>query len=120
MGQVGVAVLDRARQRIHHLVLDLVGEVAAADRGRQLTPRILYLLVLGEGIGDQREQADIFAEALAEGLGRILADHGVRLRHPAHDIARRNFAAGHLEPHTGHGLIEQAGPGAAPGDRLFV
>ena len=56
--QAGIGVADRRDQRVDHLVLDVIGEVAARDRPRELAPAVLDLLVLGERVGDQREQPD--------------------------------------------------------------
>ena len=63
--------LYRRDQRIHHLVLDLVREVARRDRARQLAPAVLDLLVLGQRVGDEREALDPLAEPGGERLCRL-------------------------------------------------
>ena len=64
-----------------HLVLDDVAEVHRRLRARVLAPAVLDLLVLGQRIGDQREDRDVVALHLAERLGGVLAHLGVGFEH---------------------------------------
>ena len=120
MRQARPGVPDRGDQGVDHLVLDLVGEVAARDRAREVAPAVLDLLVLGERVGDQREQADPALEHAGDRFRSRLAFGPVLVREQIEDLGAGELAAVEREAQARHGLIEQPDPGAPAGDRLLV
>ncbi len=112
--QPRIGRLHRRDERVHHLVLDHVGEVHCRLRMRVLAPAILDLLVLGQRVGDQREDRDIVALHLAEGLGGVLADGRILARKLVQDLrlAERLVAERIAQPRDG--LVEQARPRGTP------
>ncbi len=78
MRQARIGLPHRRDQRVDHLVLDIVREIARRDRALELAPAVLDLLVLRERVGDLRDDADIVAEHLADGLGGGLAQRRIR------------------------------------------
>ena len=120
MRQARVGGPDRADQGVDHVVLDLVGEVAAGDRVRELAPAILQLLVLGERVGDQGEQADVASQHLGDGARRTLAPGAIVVLQQIEDLGAGQLPPVVRKPERPHGFVEQPGPGAPPGDRLLV
>ena len=120
VGEPRIGRLHRGGERVDHLVLDAVGEVHRGLRPRILAPAVLDLLVLGERVGDQREDRDIVGLDLAERLGRILADRGILARQPVEDLrlGQHLVAEGIAQPRDG--LVEQARPGGAADDVFLV
>ena len=120
MRQTRIACRDSGDERIDHLVLDQVRAVARARRPRVAAPVVLGLLVLGERIGDQAEQAHALAERRADGLGSVLAERPVAVAELVERGGDRERLAAHGDAHTGHRLVEQAYPGGASRDALIV
>ena len=120
MGQARPGVPDRVDQRVHDLVLDLVGEVPARDRAREVAPAVLDLLVLGERVGDQGEQAGAALEHARDRLRGRLAAGPVLVREHIEDLGAGQLLALEREAQARQGLVEQAHPGAPAGDRLLV
>ena len=118
--QSRIGGLHRRGERVDDLVLDHVAEVHRRLRPRILAPAVLDLLVLGQRIGDQREDRDVVALHLAERLGGILADLGVLVRQLVEDLrlGQHLVAEGIAQPRDG--LVEQARPGGAADDVLLV
>ncbi len=114
MRELRIARLDGGDQRIHHLVLDLVGEIARGNRARELAPLVVDLLFLGERIGDQGEDPLIVLEALRNGIGRRLALSPVLFIQEIQRLVAGQLLAVDLEAQIGHGLVEQPHPGLAP------
>jgi hypothetical protein len=107
-------------ERVDHFVLDHVGEVHGRLRALVLAPAVVDLLVLGERVGDQREDRDIVALHLAEGLGGLLANACILARELVEDLrfAERLVAEGIAQ--ACDGLVEQARPGGATHDVFLV
>ena len=83
-------------------------------------PAVGDLLVLGQRVGDQREDAQVLLEGLCERFGRLAANVAVRVLQPVERRLERQLLAVDGEAQVCHRLVEQPVPGAAPGDRLFV
>ncbi len=120
MGQARIGALYGLGQRIDNLGLDLIGEMAHSGRLRRAAPVILDRLVLGQRVGNQREQPDILPEHLAEILCCLLAQFRIRAGKKVQHLLRGHFLAIHLEFEARHGLIEQPHPGAPSGDILLM
>ena len=60
MRQARIGGLHRLDQRLDGLGLDAVGEVARRGDVREAAPAVGDLLVLGEGVGDQREDCLLY------------------------------------------------------------
>ena len=103
-----------------HLVLDEVLEIARGHRALELAPAVLDLLVLGQRVGDQREDAQVLAQHPAEGFRRRLAYRAVAVGHLVEDLGAGQRCPVEREAQRRHGLVEQAHPGGAPGDALLV
>ena len=118
--QLRVRRAHRRDQRLHHLGLDAVGEVARGGRVGEAPPAVGDLLVLRQRVGDQREQPDVVAERFCDGFraglapGLVLRDEQVQRR-----FERQGFAV-HLERQRRHGFVEQPVERAATGERLLV
>ena len=63
----------------YHLVFDHVAAIAGARRCRIVAPGIDDFLVLGQGIGNQREQFLILGERLADRVPGRLAGGAIRI-----------------------------------------
>ncbi len=64
MGEPRIIVADRLRQRVDDRWLDAVRQMARFRDVREAAPAVRDFLVLGERVGDQREDAQVFAEGL--------------------------------------------------------
>ena len=71
--QPRIGLAHRRHQRVHHLGLDAVGEMARLRDVGEAAPAVGNLLVLGERVGDQREEPQVLLEGLGQRLGRGLA-----------------------------------------------
>ena len=120
MGETRRRGLDRGDQRVHHVVLDPVVEIARGDRPLEAAPFVLDRLVLGERVGDEREGAHILAEHGAERLRRLLARRRVLVRQQVERLGAGERLAPHREAERGHGLVEEAHPGGAACHLLLV
>ena len=118
--EIGKGVPDRSHQRLHHRVVHLVVQVALGNRKGELAPLILDLLVLGEHVGDEREQAQLPVQHPAQGLGRFAADGTVVIGQRVQDIGEGQGLAVHRKTQVGNGFLEQAHPRRAPRDGLLV
>ncbi len=118
--QPAVLAAHGGDQRLDHVVLDLVGEVAQRDRLGVAPPLVVDLLVLGERVGDQREQPDVLAENLAQRLGGLAPHRAVAVAEPVEHLGGRELLAVHRKPQPRHGLVEQPGPGGPSGDVFLV
>ncbi len=96
--------------------------MAAIGHILEAAPAVGDLLVLGERVGDEREQADVVRKHLAQRLGGRGAALAVRMRQEIERRLQRQWLrlAFDVEAQRRHGLVEQAVPGAARGDRLLV
>ncbi len=120
MRQTRIGLAHRRHQRLHHFRLDPVREMARVGDVREAAPAVGDLLVLGERIGDQREQPQIGLEGRGQRLGCRLAPF---LRRILQQIERRldgERLAVDLEAQAGDGLVEQAVPGRIAGHRFLV
>ena len=107
-------------QRVDDAALDAVGEVAGIGDVLKAAPAVGDLLVLGQRVGDQREDADVLLEGRRQRFGGQPAGFGIGVLQAVQRRLQRQLLAVDVEAQVGHGLVEQAVPGAAPGDRLFV
>ena len=111
--------LDGRDQRVHDLVLDPVAEIARGDRPLESAPLVLDLLVLGEGVGDEREGAHVLAENGTQSLRRLPAHVAVLVREQVQRLGAAERLAPHGEAQRRHGLVEEPHPGRAAGDLLL-
>ena len=120
MGEARGCGFDGGDQRVHHLVLDPVAEIARGDGAREAPPLVLDLLVLGERVGDEGEGADVLAEDGADGLCGLLAHRAVLVREQVERVGAGERLTLDGEAQPGHGLVEEAHPGGAARDLLLV
>ena len=85
-----------------------------------MAPAVLDLLVLGERVGDQGEQARAAVEHARDRFRGRLTPGPVLVREPIEDLGAGQLPAVEREAQPRHGLVEQADPGAPAGDRLLV
>ena len=106
MRQPAVAAGHSASQRVYHLVLNHVGPVAVARRARVAAPAVGDLLLLGERIGDQREQLDVLVESLADRVRGLLPHGAVPIRQFVQCRRHGQLLTAHRHAHAGHRLVE--------------
>jgi hypothetical protein len=85
-----------------------------------VAPRVVNLLILGQGIGDQREQTNIIAERRSNSLAGGLAHGPVAVGQLVQRGADRQVLAVQLDPHGGDGFVEQPRPGGTRGQVAFM
>jgi hypothetical protein len=89
--------------------------------GRGKTPpAVLDLLVLGERVGDQREEPRVAAEHFADRERRVPPHRRVAVGEKVHCLRLRQLPAAEREAQFGNRLVEEAHPGSAPRDRFLV
>ena len=120
MGEAGRRGLDGRDQRVHHLVLHPVAEIARGDRPLEAAPLVLDLLVLGQRVGDEGEGAHVLAEHAAERLRRFLPHLPVLVREQVESVGAGERLTAHGEAQRRHGLVEEAHPGRAARHLLLV
>ena len=111
---------DGADEGVDHRVLDHVAAVAVAAGARVLAPGVLGRLVLGERVGDQREQLDPAAERRADRACGRFADRAVMVGQLVQHRADGEVLAAQRHSHAGDSFVEQAAPGLAAGHILVV
>ena len=107
-------------QRVDDAALDAVGEVSGIGDVLEAAPAVGDLLVLGQRVGDEREDPQILLEGASERFGRRAALFRVGVLQAVQRRLQHQLLAVDFEAQLRHRLVEQAVPGAAPGDRLFV
>ena len=120
MGQAGTGFRDRPGQRIDHRRFDPVGQMAGGLGGVVSAPAVLDLLVLGESVGDQREQPHVVPEDAADRLGRLPPDGGVGIGKQVKRLLAGQVLAADRKPERGHGLVEQPRPRRPAGETLHM
>ena len=85
----------------------------------EAAPAVGNVLVLGQRVGDQREQPQVFLEGLGQRQGTRLALGLVRALHQVQRRFQRQCFAIDLETQAGHGLVEQPVEGGGSGLRFF-
>jgi hypothetical protein len=117
--QARIGGLDGCRQRIDHRTLDTVGQMPAVGDIGKSAPFVGNVLVLGERIGDQREDADIVLEHLADRFGGGAAQIGRRLLQFVERFFERDVPAGKRNAQAGDRFVEQTVPGRSAGLGFF-
>ena len=120
VGELGIGILDRAHQRIDHLVLNEIGEVARGNRAGKGAPAVLDLLVLDQRVGDQGEDTDVVAQHMAQGLGGLPPGGGVAVGETVDHLGGGQGLSAKGKPQRRHGFVEQPRPGRPPGHVLLV
>ena len=120
MRQPRIGGAHRRHQRIDHFGLDAVREMPRVGDVLEAAPAVGDFLVLGERVGDQREDAQIVLEGLRQRLRCGTALAHVRVLHQGERRLDRKRLAVDLEAQRADGLVEQAVPGARTGHRLLV
>ena len=118
--QPRIGVAHRRDQRIDHLRLDAVRKMPRRRHVLEAAPLVGDRLVLGEHVGDVREEAEILLEGRGERFGRLLALRLVRIDQAVERRLERQLLAVDVEAQARHRLVEEPVPGAAPGHRLLV
>ena len=116
----GIGRAHGGDQRVDHLLLDPVGEMARVGDVDEAAPAVGNLLVLGQRVGDQREQPHIVLEHLRQSLGGLAALVAVLIEQPVQGRLEAELLSVGLESERGHRLVEQPVPGAARRHRLLV
>ena len=109
--QLRIGRANRTHQRIDHLALDAVVQMARIRDVLEAAPAIGNLLVLGERIGDERKGPLIGLEGLRQRLRRRLALCAARSCSRLSVGSIASSLAGDLEAQAGDGLVEQPVPG---------
>ena len=114
-----VAALDRLDQRLDRLVGGLVREVPRGEPVRVAPQAVLDRLVLEQRVEDVGAGAQAGLERGGDGLGGLSPLVAVRVEEPRErDVERdRLVLALEVDAERRGQLVEQAGPGAAAGDR---
>ncbi len=122
MAQPRIGRDHRIAQRLHHLWLHMVRQVAAILRGRHLAPAVLDVLFLGQRVVDAGEQLHVPREDRRQRPRPRLAPGAHRVRQQV----QRRFKVQwlrlplHLEHQPGHRLVEKAVPGGCAHGGLVV
>ena len=120
MRQPRVGRDHRVAQGLHHLGLDVVGQVPRRLRRGQLAPAVLDRLLLGERVVDAREELDLGAEHLGHRPRRSLPPRPVAVGQEAQRLLNRERLAVHVEAQPRHRLVEQPVPGRGAHRGLVV
>nr|WP_255608336.1 hypothetical protein [Methylosinus sp. Sm6] len=120
MRELGMGGDDARNQRLDHLGLDAIGEMARVGDIVKAAPAVGNLLVLGERVGHQREDAQIGLQRRAHRQRRLAPHVLIRVLHQSERGLERQLLAADREAQRGDGLVEQAIPGGAAGHRLLV
>ena len=120
MRQFRIGRAHRGDQRIHHLALDAVVEMAGIRDILEAAPAVGDFLVLGERVGDQRKGALIGLEGLRQRVRRRLALLAGAVLQQVQRRLDRKLLAADLEAQRRDGLVEQPVPGGIAGLRLLV
>ena len=117
--KVGIARIYSADKRIDRFIIDVIVQVARRHRPVKAAPAILDLLVLGDGIQDQRQQTFIRLHHRRQRGTGLAAFLGVRTGQRIQDLRLGDVGPLEREPQRRGGFIEQPHPGAAPAWRAF-
>ena len=93
MRKARIGVGHRRRQRVDHLALDPIGEMARIGDVGELAPAVGDLLVLDQRVHDQGEQPDVGAERLGQRGGGGLARAAVGILQLAEQRLEGQFLA---------------------------
>ena len=111
----------RGDQRIDHLALDAIGEMARVGDILEAAPAVGNFLVLGERVGDQRERSADWPSSVAPiasaAFSRV-SSCGSCIRLSVGSSASSSPST--LKRKRGDRLVEQPVPGAVAGHRFFV
>ena len=83
-------------------------------------PAVGDFLVLGQGVGDERESPHLALQRRRDGGGGVAAHMLLRVLHQVEDGFERQLLAFDVKPQIGDRLVEQPVPGAAAADRFLV
>ena len=120
MRQPRIGSRDRVGERVDDFRFDAIRQMAIGFRRRIPAPAILDLLVLGQRIGDQREETDILAEHLGERLRRCLADLRITIGELVQYLFGGELVLAERKTQARHGFVEQAAPGGTAGHGLLM
>ena len=117
--QVGIAGIDGADQRIDRFVIDVIVQIARGHRPRKAAPAVLDLLVLGDGVQHQRQQALVRTHDRRQRGACLAALVGIRAGQRIQDFRLGDIGSAERESQRSRGLVEQPDPGPAPARRAF-
>src|SRR5215831_2721731 len=110
MRQSRVALVYGRYQRVDHLVLNKVRQVARRDRAWELTPAILDFLVFGEGVGDQGKSSGILSQYLADGQRRLAPDLRITVGQQVKRLGFSQLPSAKGKPQIRNRFIKEADP----------
>ena len=119
MRQLGVSGAHRFDKGRDDFRFNAVGKMPRVGNVLEATPAVGNVLVLGERIGDQREQPQVFREGLGQRLGPRLALGFVFVLQQVERWLERQRLAIHLIAHAGHRFVVQPVEGTRRGLRFF-
>ena len=111
MRQPRIGRANRSHQRIDHLALDAVVEMARIRDVLEAAPAVGDLLVLGERVGDQRKGPLVGLEGFRQRLRGRLALGAVAILQQVQRRLDRELLGPDLETQARDGLVEQPVPG---------
>jgi len=114
-----VARSDSTDQRLHHVVADLVFQVARGDPAWEMAQAVVGGFVGGQRVEDEGQRGQLPAQHVGESLGRALANVAVWLVQLGQDRRLSQFFAVEGVARVAYEFREKACPRAAPGDRLL-
>ena len=120
MRKLRVGITHGADQRVDHVVLDIIHQVAHGDRPLEFAPVVLDRFVLRQRVGDMGEDTKICAEDLADRPGRVLPDLALGVGQEVERLRAGQRLAADRETQARDRLVEQAYPGVPSGDSLLV
>ena len=109
----GEGLGDGVGQRLHHLVLNLIGDVAGRHRALVAPPAVVDLLLLDHRVVDPGQQALVVAEGLGDRRSGLGPGFAIGVGEQVEDFGVGQRFAVDVEAQRGHGLIEQLHPGIA-------
>ena len=120
MRHARVSVLHGRHQCFDDLAFDPVGKVARVGHVFKTAPAVRYFLVLGQRVGDEREQPQISAEHFRQSFGCLAALVAVAIGQAVEGQLEAQLLPANEKAQRRHGFIEQPVPRAAPGNGLLV
>ena len=114
-----VPVRHGLNERVHRLVVHLIGEVALLEPVVVVPKPISRGLVGEERVEDEREGSTMILEAVREGVCGLPPQGPIGLVELRQDLLLGERFAVQLIPGRAQGLVEEAGPGTFAGDVLL-
>ena len=114
MGQIWHAMGHRCCQRVHHLIFDIIGQIARRHGAIKMTPFVIDAFILGDGVEDQRHQAAVFRQDFRSRPPGFFANHRVRVAHHIQDFRFADHGVINGKFQTGGGFVKKPYPCRPP------